>query len=91
MLSNMLTGHATRTGRRLRLPSATGMIRQFAHALQVHRERRALAALDDRMLKDIGLSRSTAHKEANRALFDVADIENRQMSRVRRFRTRDLG
>lgn len=33
-------------------------------------ERRLLATLDDRMLADIGVSRSEAHREANRAPWD---------------------
>ncbi|MEZ5817281.1 MAG: DUF1127 domain-containing protein [Hyphomicrobiaceae bacterium] len=40
-------------------------------ALSVAGERRRLAALDDRMLKDIGLSRSLAEREVARDFFDV--------------------
>lgn len=40
-------------------------------ALRVARERHALAALDDRMLKDIGMSRSLAHLETSRPFLDV--------------------
>lgn len=40
-------------------------------AFVVAAERRHLAALDDRMLKDIGLSRSTAAREATRDFLDV--------------------
>jgi hypothetical protein len=40
-------------------------------AISVYGERRRLAALDDRMLKDIGLSRSLAEREVSRDFFDV--------------------
>ncbi len=40
-------------------------------AFMVAAERRRLAALDDRMLKDIGLSRSLAEREVDRDFFDV--------------------
>lgn len=40
-------------------------------ALDVAKERRQLAALDPRLLKDIGLSESTAYRETRRSLFDV--------------------
>ncbi|MFM9943313.1 MAG: DUF1127 domain-containing protein [Hyphomicrobiaceae bacterium] len=39
--------------------------------LKVRRERRELAALDDRMLADIGLSRSLVHAETARDLLDL--------------------
>jgi uncharacterized protein YjiS (DUF1127 family) len=41
--------------------------------LQIYKERRALLALSDHMLKDIGLSRSQIHREAMRGLFDIPD------------------
>lgn len=40
-------------------------------ALKVRRERRELAGLDDRMLADIGLSRSLVHEETARDLLDL--------------------
>lgn len=52
----------------------------YVHAvLQVARERHALAGLDERMLKDIGMSRSLAEQEIARPLLDIpADrIEHR--------------
>ena len=39
----------------------------------VARERRQLAELDDRMLKDIGLGRSVAFREADRSFFDLPE------------------
>ena len=32
--------------------------------------RRALGALDDRMLRDVGIDRATAHREAGRSFWD---------------------
>ena len=40
-------------------------------AFVVRKQRRALMALDDRMLADIGLSRSQAYREASRPLTDL--------------------
>jgi uncharacterized protein YjiS (DUF1127 family) len=34
------------------------------------RSRRALGALDDRMLHDVGIDRATAHSEAARSFWD---------------------
>ena len=46
-------------------------VASFCLALRVYRERRALAALSEQQLKDIGLSRSTAYREASRSVFDL--------------------
>jgi uncharacterized protein YjiS (DUF1127 family) len=40
-------------------------------ALQVRRERRMLLSMDDRALKDIGLSRSEVCAEACRSLWEI--------------------
>lgn len=45
----------------------------FLHkALTVARERRALMQLDDRMLKDIGIGRSEAYREASKPFGDIS-------------------
>ena len=46
-----------------------GLLRQTWHA---RRTRRDLAAMDDRMLADIGIGRADAYEEARRAPWDVA-------------------
>ena len=40
-------------------------------AVQVRNERRALRALDERALKDLGVSRSVADGESGRAFWDL--------------------
>ena len=47
-----------------------GFLRAFELALQVRRERRMLLGMDDRTLKDLGLS-GIAHAEASRPFWDV--------------------
>lgn len=44
-------------------------------ARMVYRSRRELAAMDDRMLSDIGISRARAKCEANRRFWDVSPPE----------------
>ncbi|MEM7774635.1 MAG: DUF1127 domain-containing protein [Pseudomonadota bacterium] len=61
------------------------------YALQIRRERQSLAALDERILKDIGLSKSMAFRESTRGFFDTPDAGRKTQARVRRFRSRDLG
>ncbi len=43
----------------------------FAHCLEVAGERHKLSKLDDRMLKDVGLSRADVHRETSRSFWDV--------------------
>ncbi len=53
------------------LSLARRFVARLMLALDVAKERRQLAALDPRLLKDIGLSESTAYRETRRSLFDV--------------------
>jgi len=46
--------------------------------LEISRQRRTLATLDDRLLKDIGISRASANAEANRPFWDVPEETSRQ-------------
>jgi uncharacterized protein YjiS (DUF1127 family) len=60
-----LGGGIARTGARI-----ARLIGAIELALQVRRERRILLAMDDRMLKDLGLN-GIAYTEASRPFWDV--------------------
>jgi uncharacterized protein YjiS (DUF1127 family) len=49
----------------------TAWVLSIGVALERHRQRRALAELDDRLLDDIGITRSQAMSEANKPLWSV--------------------
>ncbi|PWE28736.1 DUF1127 domain-containing protein [Pararhodobacter marinus] len=49
------------------------LFRTVLEARSLVRQRVALGALDDRLLKDIGLDRSTARAEADRPFWDGPD------------------
>ena len=53
------------------LATIGGFVFRMQAALVTRRQRRALLALDDRMLADIGLSRSQAYGEATRPMFEL--------------------
>lgn len=56
--------------------AADRTIQAFAHfslCLRIARERRQLRGFDTRSLKDIGLSRADAHREADRGFWDIPD------------------
>lgn len=50
---------------------ASSLLSRIGMAFAVSRQRRALAQLDDAMLEDIGLTRSEAHREAERPAWDA--------------------
>ncbi len=52
-------------------PRATGIVGRILQALALRRQRAALARLDEAALKDIGLSRDEAQREARRKAWDV--------------------
>ena len=58
-----IEGHFTQT--------LTAWVLTIRVALERHRQRRALAELDDRLLDDIGITRSRAMNEANKPLWSV--------------------
>lgn len=49
-----------------------GWLSRFAAMLRAARTRRELAAMDDRQLRDVGLTRDAAMEEALRAPWDIA-------------------
>ncbi len=54
------------------LPRPSRLVRGLRHALTQRKERLALAALDDHLLADIGLTREDARAEASLPLWDAA-------------------
>jgi uncharacterized protein YjiS (DUF1127 family) len=50
-----------------------GLYNTFRTALRVYKERRALMGLSDSTLKDLGLSRADAHREATRSFWDLPE------------------
>lgn len=51
------------------------IVRQLQRWRDLYRQRRQLAALSDFMLKDIGLSRADAEREASRPFWDDGPLE----------------
>lgn len=59
--------------------------RPFSAALERYRQSRALAALDDRLLKDIGLTRADVAREIAKSIWrDDATTEKRGTSEIYR-------
>ena len=70
-MSNRAPAHFQPPARRAGLyQRIVRFMRAFELALQVRRERRMLLGMDDRTLKDLGLS-GIAHAEASRPFWDV--------------------
>ncbi len=59
-------GHTRSIGQRL-----AQFVCYLVTCLDVARQRRRLQSLDERMLKDIGISSLDAHQEANRSFWDI--------------------
>ncbi len=51
----------------------TRLAAYFLACVEVARQRRRLLALDARALKDIGIARADAHREASRSFWDIPD------------------
>ena len=69
-----MSGYAlprTRLHRRPAAVPATDWLAFLAETLRAAATRRQLAEMDDRMLKDIGITRAEALEEANRAPWDL--------------------
>jgi uncharacterized protein YjiS (DUF1127 family) len=67
-----MSGHVlTRPVLRRRPRASVGWLDWLAAAMHAMEGRRRLAEMDDRMLKDIGVSRSDALEEAARAPWDL--------------------
>jgi uncharacterized protein YjiS (DUF1127 family) len=49
------------------------LLRRLDAMLAVSRQRRELLTFDDRMLKDIGVTRADVQREANRRFWDIDD------------------
>lgn len=69
----------TATTRTLRVPGRTfprlgALLSTLRLWLRVRRERETLSRLDDRMLRDIGLTRGEAIDEASRPIWDVRPL-----------------
>lgn len=54
-----------------RMPQIRTIALWLRRAFSVHRQRARLAYLDDRMLRDIGITRAEAKAEATRPAWDV--------------------
>lgn len=65
-----MTATATNTIRRPGFTPAR-ILRIVATAFQANRQRAVLATLDDARLRDLGLSRAAALREASRPIWDV--------------------
>lgn len=69
-----MSGHVLTRIHPSRRPAAVpvaGWFSLLAAMLRAAQSRRRLAEMDDRMLKDIGISRAEAFEEANRAPWDI--------------------
>lgn len=54
-------------------PSRPGILARLVAAVALRRSRRSLGDLDDHLLRDVGLSREDARREAARPAWDALD------------------
>lgn len=54
-------------------PARSGLMQRMLAAIAIRRSRARLLDLDDRILRDIGVSRHDAEAEARRPLWDAPD------------------
>jgi uncharacterized protein YjiS (DUF1127 family) len=67
---------------RTALAGAERIVGDLLTCLEVARQRRRLAMLDERSLKDFGVGRAEAEREAGRSLFDIPeDLRARRPAR----------
>lgn len=82
MTANISRGSVPTIGPSLGTKSSaiwTKAARFLKAAWTVAGERNSLVGLDDRMLKDIGITRCDAEREASRDFFDVPEYRIRRM------------
>ncbi|NOD61977.1 MULTISPECIES: DUF1127 domain-containing protein [unclassified Ruegeria] len=58
-------------------PAKLSLMSRFFRALELNRQRRELAQLDDAALEDIGVTRAEASAEARRLFWDAPDFWKR--------------
>jgi hypothetical protein len=56
-----------------KVPQCPGTGTKFTSCLDVARQRRQLLALDETKLRDVGISRTDALREANRQFWDIPE------------------
>lgn len=71
-MPSKLVGGTARVARAgANLGRLTGLIAKLEEMMRTYRQRRALLALSDHMLRDIGLSRADAYREGTRAFWEL--------------------
>lgn len=61
------------SGSRSPVDAVRRLLRRLDAMVAVSRQRRELLTFDDRMLKDIGVTRADVQREANRRFWDIDD------------------
>ena len=74
----------TRTAALRRLPRMPRLLQWLAQTLALRRQRAHLVVLDDRLLRDIGLTRDDARREASRPFWGAPTLWQRPVGPHRR-------